>query len=85
MQGSGPWRGKGPPEAKGGLLQGWLLDPHRDPEACVQRPGALASRVAATSPDEHQDAIQFDYPMFSEVMTAQAFKERLQGAPPAAR
>jgi nicotinamidase-related amidase len=40
----------------------------------------LSDCVAATSPEEHQNAIQFDYPMFSEVMTAEAFTEELQGA-----
>jgi nicotinamidase-related amidase len=39
----------------------------------------LSDCVAATSPEEHQNAIQFDYPMFSEVMTAEAFTEELQG------
>jgi ureidoacrylate peracid hydrolase len=45
----------------------------------------LSDCVAATSPEEHQNAIQFDYPMFSEVMTADGFTEELQGAPAAAR
>jgi len=45
----------------------------------------LSDCVAATSAEEHQNAIQFDYPMFSEVMTAQAFTEELQGAAMAAR
>jgi nicotinamidase-related amidase len=40
----------------------------------------LSDCVAATSPEEHQNAIQFDYPMFSEVMTAEAFTGELQGA-----
>jgi nicotinamidase-related amidase len=40
----------------------------------------LSDCVAATSPEEHQNAIQFDYPMFSEVMTADAFTQELQGA-----
>jgi nicotinamidase-related amidase len=40
----------------------------------------LSDCVAATSPEEHQNAIQFDYPMFSEVMTAEAFTEELEGA-----
>jgi nicotinamidase-related amidase len=40
----------------------------------------LSDCVAATSAEEHQNAIQFDYPMFSEVMTAEAFTEELQGA-----
>ncbi len=30
----------------------------------------LSDCVAATSPEEHENAIRFDYPMFSEVMTA---------------
>ncbi len=40
----------------------------------------LSDCVAATSAEEHQNAIQFDYPMFSEVMTAEGFTEELQGA-----
>jgi nicotinamidase-related amidase len=40
----------------------------------------LSDCVAATSAEEHKNAIQFDYPMFSEVMTAEAFTEELQGA-----
>ena len=40
----------------------------------------LSDCVAATSAEEHQNAIQFDYPMFSEVMTAEKFTEELQGA-----
>ena len=32
----------------------------------------------------HENAIKFDYPMFSEVMTAQAFTDQLQGAWPRA-
>src|ERR671925_10661 len=40
----------------------------------------LSDCVAATSAEEHENAIQFDYPMFSEVMTAEAFTEELQGA-----
>jgi nicotinamidase-related amidase len=40
----------------------------------------LSDCVAATSAEEHQNAIQFDYPMFSEVMTAEAFTEELEGA-----
>ena len=40
----------------------------------------LSDCVAATSAEEHQNAIQFDYPMFSEVMSAEAFSEELQGA-----
>jgi nicotinamidase-related amidase len=40
----------------------------------------LSDCVAATSAEEHDNAIKFDYPMFSEVMTADAFTEELQGA-----
>jgi nicotinamidase-related amidase len=40
----------------------------------------LSDCVAATSAEEHQNAIQFDYPMFSEVMTAETFTEELEGA-----
>ena len=40
----------------------------------------LSDCVAATSPEEHENAIRFDYPMFSEVMTADAFAGELQGA-----
>jgi nicotinamidase-related amidase len=40
----------------------------------------LSDCVAATSPEEHENAIRFDYPMFSEVMTADAFTQELQGA-----
>lgn len=40
----------------------------------------LSDCVAATSPEEHENAIKFDYPMFSEVMTAEAFTEQLEGA-----
>jgi nicotinamidase-related amidase len=40
----------------------------------------LSDCVAATSHEEHQNAIKFDYPMFSEVMTAEAFTQELQGA-----
>jgi nicotinamidase-related amidase len=41
--------------------------------------------LAATSAEEHDNAIRFNYPMFSEVMTAEAFTEELQAAAPAAR
>jgi nicotinamidase-related amidase len=41
----------------------------------------LEDCLAATSASEHDNAIRFNYPLFSEVMTAQAFTERL---PPAA-
>jgi hypothetical protein len=37
--------------------------------------------VAATSPEEHENAIKFDYPMFSDVMTSEAFTDALRGAP----
>jgi nicotinamidase-related amidase len=40
----------------------------------------LSDCVAATSPEEHENAIKFDYPMFSEVMSSGAFTEELQGA-----
>jgi nicotinamidase-related amidase len=45
----------------------------------------LSDCVAATSPEEHENAIKFDYPMFSDVMTADAFTEELQGAAVATR
>jgi nicotinamidase-related amidase len=40
----------------------------------------LSDCVAATSPEEHANAIKFDYPMFSAVMTADAFASELQGS-----
>ena len=40
----------------------------------------LSDCVAATSPEEHENAIKFDYPMFSEVMSADAFTDQLEGA-----
>jgi nicotinamidase-related amidase len=40
----------------------------------------LADCVAATSAEEHENAIKFDYPMFSEVTTAEDVTSRLQGA-----
>lgn len=40
----------------------------------------LADCVAATSTEEHDNAIRFDYPMFSEVMSSDAFTEQLAGA-----
>jgi nicotinamidase-related amidase len=40
----------------------------------------LSDCVAATSPEEHENAIKFDYPMFSEVMTSEGLAEEL-GAP----
>jgi hypothetical protein len=36
--------------------------------------------VAATSSEEHENAIKFDYPMFSDVRTSQALTEELSGA-----
>jgi nicotinamidase-related amidase len=45
----------------------------------------LSDCVAATSLEEHENAIKFDYPMFSDVMTAEAFMAELQAAPTAAR
>jgi ureidoacrylate peracid hydrolase len=44
----------------------------------------LSDCLAATSAEEHQNAIKFDYPMFSEVMTAKAFTDELQAAAMAA-
>ena len=44
----------------------------------------LSDCVAATSEEEHDNAIKFDYPMFSSVMTSESFTEALQGAPVAA-
>ena len=41
----------------------------------------LSDCVAATSTEEHENAIRFDYPMFSEVMTSEAFVEELHEAP----
>jgi nicotinamidase-related amidase len=40
----------------------------------------LSDCVAATSAEEHDNAIRFDYPMFSAVMTADAFSTALDGA-----
>jgi nicotinamidase-related amidase len=40
----------------------------------------LSDCVAATSPEEHENAIKFDYPMFSDVMTSDALVEQLEGA-----
>ena len=45
----------------------------------------LSDCLAATSVEEHENSIRFNYPMFSEVMAAQAFVEQLQGAPVGAR
>jgi nicotinamidase-related amidase len=41
----------------------------------------LSDCVAATSAEEHENAIRSDYPMFSEVMTSSTFADELQGAP----
>jgi nicotinamidase-related amidase len=41
----------------------------------------LSDCVAAMSQDEHENAIRFNYPMFSEAMTSQALIEELQPAP----
>jgi nicotinamidase-related amidase len=45
----------------------------------------LSDCLAATSIEEHENAIRFNYPMFSEVMSSQAFMEQLEGAAIAAR
>jgi nicotinamidase-related amidase len=37
----------------------------------------LTNCVAATSPEEHDNAIRYDYPMFSKPMTAAEFLEQL--------
>ena len=39
----------------------------------------LSDCVAATSPEEHDNAIRFDYPMFSEPMSADEFTAGLAG------
>jgi nicotinamidase-related amidase len=39
----------------------------------------LSDCVAATSPEEHDNAIQFDYPMFSQPMSAEEFTASLAG------
>ena len=44
----------------------------------------LSDCVAATSEEEHANAIKFDYPMFSDVMTSESFTDALEGAPVAA-
>ena len=41
----------------------------------------LSDCVAATSADEHENAIRFDYPMFSEVTSSAALVEELSRAP----
>jgi nicotinamidase-related amidase len=40
----------------------------------------LSDCVAATSPEEHENAIKFDYPMFSAVMTSDALTGELSAA-----
>jgi nicotinamidase-related amidase len=44
----------------------------------------LTDCVAATSAEEHENSIRFNYPMFSEVMTSKDFIEQLEGAAVAA-
>jgi nicotinamidase-related amidase len=39
----------------------------------------LSDCVAATSPEEHENAIRFDYPMFSQPMSAADFASSLAG------
>jgi nicotinamidase-related amidase len=39
----------------------------------------LSDCVAATSPEEHENAIRSDYPMFSDVMTSDALTGELSG------
>jgi nicotinamidase-related amidase len=39
----------------------------------------LSDCVAATSPEEHDNALRFDYPMFSQPMTADEFTADLAG------
>ena len=41
----------------------------------------LSDCVAATSPEEHDNAIKFDFPMFSEVKDSSALLEELRRAP----
>ena len=40
----------------------------------------LTDCVAATSAEEHDNAIKFDYPMFSELMTGDEFTAGLSGS-----
>src|ERR1017187_9414804 len=44
----------------------------------------MSDCVAATSPEEHENAIKLDYPMFSAVMPPEASAEQLQGTAAAA-
>src|ERR1700759_1531882 len=39
----------------------------------------LSDRVAATSPEKRDNALRFDYPMFSEVMDANALVQEMTG------
>jgi nicotinamidase-related amidase len=41
----------------------------------------LSDCLAATSAEEHENAIKFDYPMFSNVMTSDALAGELGAAP----
>jgi hypothetical protein len=41
--------------------------------------GGLEDCVATTSQEEHENAIKFDYPMFSDVMTSGTLAEQLVG------
>jgi nicotinamidase-related amidase len=45
----------------------------------------LADCVAATSAEEHDNAIKYDYPMFSDVRNSKELTEELSGAPVGAR
>jgi nicotinamidase-related amidase len=45
----------------------------------------LSDCVAATSAEEHDNAIKYDYPMFSDVRTSQELTEELSSAPVGAR
>ena len=45
----------------------------------------LSDCVAAMSAEEHHNAIRFNYPMFSEVLTSQAFADELHAAEMPAR
>ena len=45
----------------------------------------LSDCLAAMSAEEHENAIKFDYPLFSEVMTATDFKAQLERAETVAR
>ena len=44
----------------------------------------LSDCVAATSAEEHTNAIQYDYPMFSKPMTGKAFIDEVSGGEAAA-